>query len=531
MDLQTAKTVIYIYVIPTMSGLGIITNIISMCVLRRKTLHESPYVYLRALSIFNVIFFVVITGLAFIRCGPLCSGHSVSRTYAERIYEYYIYLPHANMAAIAMQFITTAITIERFVSVKRPLQIKSICTREMAKKVIWALVVTSVLINLPRYFMFRPVVIAIPGRLLTHCVHENKTCSLYVPDTYQGEIDSRLIRLELEKIFKSSLRNCSGVIRPPKATIRDTKKKIDDTWLNNATDSPMAFMADINTFEDSQYSFRNYYSSSDTDYGSSNAHLSIQVLGLDLTYRSETESDRGTYEIRHNMGISSKNANKCGWRLEVEELSTEWTNLTWCLLCQKENRIDTDSFDVSFNISKPTDVRIKNILGNRFIDGYTTLIATLYILLMSTSICFNAALLRQIQLANGNLKALTDSTQRIVKMGMYIRAREQQRLTISVLAITMTLLVANACGLPMYSVIARAIFGEDFEDNRTFQWLILVVNIVSVLETCLNLFLYAFFNHKFRRELSAIMRCLTKKIIKAGEVILRQQRCVENGRI
>lgn len=133
------------YFIPTVCGFGMVCNVLNLAVLSRRQMKESPYSYLMGLSVAD---FTVLT-LSFIQ--SVFSNKYGENIYAWKFYDAYIFYPFANVFANASVWITVMLTVERWVSVRFPLQAKDVCTRSLARKAMLGVFVISLIVNIPRF--------------------------------------------------------------------------------------------------------------------------------------------------------------------------------------------------------------------------------------------------------------------------------------------------------------------------------------------------------------------------------------------
>ncbi|KAK3089488.1 hypothetical protein FSP39_003990 [Pinctada imbricata] len=138
--------VCYKYLGPTLCALGIIGNTISLFVLTRDQIKEGSYLYLKALAVTDM--FALAVSFPFM---VFCMG---SVSYYWKWYECYVFLPFANMFTAASVWITTVMTIERFIVVKFPLWSRWRCTRFGAQVRILIVLVIALTISIPRYLAF-----------------------------------------------------------------------------------------------------------------------------------------------------------------------------------------------------------------------------------------------------------------------------------------------------------------------------------------------------------------------------------------
>ncbi|KAL3891498.1 hypothetical protein ACJMK2_003759 [Sinanodonta woodiana] len=140
--------ILYDKVDPVICMIGILCNIVSLIVLNDSMLSDSPYIYLTSLAITDIG--VLVMALIFNKI----TGQS--NEYAAVVFTTYVYFPFVNIFLDASIWVTCALTIERIIYIKTPLLARSVCTRKRAKCFISCICVFDVLINIPRFFVYRP---------------------------------------------------------------------------------------------------------------------------------------------------------------------------------------------------------------------------------------------------------------------------------------------------------------------------------------------------------------------------------------
>lgn len=105
------------YVAPAICIFGIIGNSFSLVVLMRKSLKQSPYINLKALTTINL--------LALMISFPYMLHGEYSQEYAWLWYNIYIFIPLVNWLTATSVWVVVLMTVERFVYVRFPLRAKS----------------------------------------------------------------------------------------------------------------------------------------------------------------------------------------------------------------------------------------------------------------------------------------------------------------------------------------------------------------------------------------------------------------------
>lgn len=104
------------YVAPAICIFGIIGNSFSLVVLMRKSLKQSPYINLKALTMINL--------LALMISFPYMLHGEHSREYGWLWYNIYIFMPLVNWLTATSVWVVVLMTVERFVYVRFPLRAK-----------------------------------------------------------------------------------------------------------------------------------------------------------------------------------------------------------------------------------------------------------------------------------------------------------------------------------------------------------------------------------------------------------------------
>lgn len=504
MDIKFWETTTYVYVLPILAAFGITTNCISLYVLRRKALRDSAYIYLRTLSTTNLSSLIVTSGLAFVRCGEKCTHYGTVRRYSEKIYEYMVYLPVANFLASYIQLLSMAIAMERFISVKVPLKSKLICTRKTAVRVIWTLGIFASLINVPRFFISQPTIVTIPDKLMIFCVDETQSCSLYTPVSFDDESlsDDDLFD-QMNNIFESSLANCTSSVQEEcKVKIHHDTRKVFVNFTGSEF-NVMPNVESVNSAKGQQFDNK--------AFGGNHKIYQIFGLGAWRGSRAGDEYDRGTYDISNDFDQQQFDV---GWKKRMETSFGRWNNMFWCLVYRSPNCMESDVYLINMSITQPEEVVVKQRMNEKLADDYSVVLSIFFAFPMALSTYFNGALLWLIHQANKKLKELLEPSIPATQLCMFTRAREQHRLTISIVCITITSLIDNIIGIPLYSRVSKLFFGLDYATNVNFRISVLVGNTFTIYQYSTNLFFYAFFNHKFRHELKLIVKLLRIRVHK-----------------
>ena len=145
---QRFRLITYTYILPVMSGFGIVFNLINLVVLNQKQMSGSFYTYLAVIAstdmgvcLWQFIFSTI-------------TRHQ--NTHAARVYDAFILAPFTNFCIDASIWITCMMAVERLISVARPLAAKSILSKARTHIGICAVLIYDALANVPRFFIYRP---------------------------------------------------------------------------------------------------------------------------------------------------------------------------------------------------------------------------------------------------------------------------------------------------------------------------------------------------------------------------------------
>lgn len=135
-------------VVPTICFLGMALNLFTLCVLFSRSLSESSYSYLSGLAVADFL------SLLLFGINGIGRGY-YKGIYGWAVFEAYIYFPCGLISTNASVLQTVTVSVERFVFLYRPLQAKRWCNRSRARYIMAALWLASVLVNIPRFFVFK----------------------------------------------------------------------------------------------------------------------------------------------------------------------------------------------------------------------------------------------------------------------------------------------------------------------------------------------------------------------------------------
>ena len=150
---QTAEYFGMLYIHTPITVFGLITNILNLVMFTRgrQKLAQwgSLYVFLVSLAAVDLGVMMIAAPFGFFSCLPSMSG-----TRASAIYRIYLFTPIANFFATASVWITTTMTIERYLAI-RTLTCRRQFTSSHARFAVASLLIASLVLNLPFYFVER----------------------------------------------------------------------------------------------------------------------------------------------------------------------------------------------------------------------------------------------------------------------------------------------------------------------------------------------------------------------------------------
>lgn len=150
-NIDSITTSLYTYINPTICLFGLLCNILNLTVLSSNKLRESPFTYLKALA-FSDLFTFFFTLSTSITRGTLINKSSIDVELFIKKTEILFFIPTINLFSAMSVGSVVALTIERFLFMKFPLNAATICTKHNARRVIAVLFVFIFLFRLPMYF-------------------------------------------------------------------------------------------------------------------------------------------------------------------------------------------------------------------------------------------------------------------------------------------------------------------------------------------------------------------------------------------
>ncbi|CAF0828433.1 unnamed protein product [Didymodactylos carnosus] len=145
--LHNIEIIGYRYVILTICIFGTVCNILNLCVLLNRRLKESPYTYLTALALADMLTLISISPFTITRGDYI---HHENIFYKLQKFEI-IYMPMANYFGHVSIMITLALTIERYLFTTYPLKVQSFCKSRYARIVIVIILIICAIIDIPRF--------------------------------------------------------------------------------------------------------------------------------------------------------------------------------------------------------------------------------------------------------------------------------------------------------------------------------------------------------------------------------------------
>ena len=139
----------YMYINSFVCVIGILCNIFNLTVLSSPRLKESPFTYLTALACSDLLTLLFTLSMSFTRG---FTTPSIKLELFLKRFENLFFIPSANVFSAFSVYVIVALTIERFLFTRFPLNAPSYCTRSNARRVIVALFVVIFIFRMPMYF-------------------------------------------------------------------------------------------------------------------------------------------------------------------------------------------------------------------------------------------------------------------------------------------------------------------------------------------------------------------------------------------
>lgn len=148
-DIDLVALICKNYIGPAVCIFGVMGNILNLVVLVKGKLKETPYLYLKALSLTDMLALV----LSFIHL----TISSKSRSFHWQFFDAYIFFPLVNFLIASSVWLTVGVSIDRFVSVKEPLWARTKTSLYRARIRIGAITFLALCITIPRLLCFELV--------------------------------------------------------------------------------------------------------------------------------------------------------------------------------------------------------------------------------------------------------------------------------------------------------------------------------------------------------------------------------------
>nr|CAH7745088.1 unnamed protein product [Callosobruchus chinensis] len=208
--------------------LGLIGNIISMVILSRPQMRSSINYLLIGLARIDTV--LIVTSILLFGLPSIYPYSGLFFTYYYMVYPHIAPLvyPLAMVSQTASVYLTVTISLERFVAVCFPLKAKSLCTYGRARIYVIAIVIFSVVYNVPRLF---------EGTVQQEwAAHLNVT--VYCPSISKLRSDAQYIRIYIHWLYLicmyllpflalAILNGCiyKQVVNPPPTVLRSNKER------------------------------------------------------------------------------------------------------------------------------------------------------------------------------------------------------------------------------------------------------------------------------------------------------------------
>lgn len=134
------------YIAPVICGIGIIGNIINYVVLSNRRLKKGSYLYLKALTLFDLM--ALVFSIPYMVVGVRSSD------YFWMWYSVYIFLPMVNFFTACSVWITVVMGIDRFIFVKCPTWSRRRNWKLKTQIKIFAVITFSIIICVPKLFCY-----------------------------------------------------------------------------------------------------------------------------------------------------------------------------------------------------------------------------------------------------------------------------------------------------------------------------------------------------------------------------------------
>ncbi|KAL4218270.1 hypothetical protein ACF0H5_023006 [Mactra antiquata] len=146
--LAITRFVVQRVLVPIITSIGLIGNIISICVLTNRAMISSTNCYLTALAIFDLLYVIFSFTLSF-------NHYELVKKQEMYTYWYYYSKTLADICSNVSVCLTVTFSLERLVAVCYPMKGRAICTPQRARLITGCVVVFAVLCTAPEFFEMR----------------------------------------------------------------------------------------------------------------------------------------------------------------------------------------------------------------------------------------------------------------------------------------------------------------------------------------------------------------------------------------
>ena len=129
--------------------LGIVTNIINALIFSDKTFHSSSFVYLRFVSIVDLLYCILTCLSSLMKCNYTKVG-----TFLRFFYVFFLCLPLVNTFAACSIWTALAMSVERLSLIRFPIVARHLATRRDARTTIIIIAFIASVLHVPYFFRF-----------------------------------------------------------------------------------------------------------------------------------------------------------------------------------------------------------------------------------------------------------------------------------------------------------------------------------------------------------------------------------------
>ena len=200
----------YVYVLPILCCIGVITNVLNLLVFTQKHFQGSTFCFLTAMAAMDLMSTLLGIPLGPTRCWM--PEHNVPR-YIRSFYQAYVLLPVVNAFITDSVWITTAVSVERYIFVAFPFRSRSRCTEKYSRIFVLVIFVSALIMIFPYFFYKR----------ISDTTKELETTDFGQSDNFRVYCWCRVLLLKLIPIAMISVLN--GLLI--KATCRASRRRKD----------------------------------------------------------------------------------------------------------------------------------------------------------------------------------------------------------------------------------------------------------------------------------------------------------------